>query len=67
MMRESSRAGSGAGGCISGAVTAALLYFCINFPMGLAQRLSYARQKGWMHNLCQAAASVASELTPRSV
>jgi O-antigen/teichoic acid export membrane protein len=43
-----------------GAVRAVLLFFCLNFPLGLAQRLSYARQKGWMHNLTQAAAGVAS-------
>lgn len=43
-----------------GAVRAVLLFFCVNFPLGLAQRLSYARQKGWMHNLTQAAAGVAS-------
>jgi hypothetical protein len=43
-----------------GAVRIVLLFFCINFPLGLAQRLSYARQKGWMHNLTQAAAGVAS-------
>jgi O-antigen/teichoic acid export membrane protein len=43
-----------------GAVKAVLLFFCVNFPLGLAQRLSYARQKGWMHNISQAAAGVAS-------
>jgi O-antigen/teichoic acid export membrane protein len=43
-----------------GAVRIVLLFFCLNFPLGLAQRLSYARQKGWMHNLCQAGAGVAS-------
>jgi O-antigen/teichoic acid export membrane protein len=43
-----------------GAVRMVLLFFCINFPLGLAQRLSYARQKGWMHNMCQAGAGVAS-------
>jgi O-antigen/teichoic acid export membrane protein len=43
-----------------GAVTAVLLFFCLNFPLGLAQRLSYARQKGWMHNFAQAASGVAS-------
>jgi O-antigen/teichoic acid export membrane protein len=42
------------------AVRTVLLFFCINFPLGLAQRLSYARQKGWMHNLAQAAAGIAS-------
>ncbi len=43
-----------------GAVRTVLLFFCVNFPLGLAQRLSYARQMGWMHNLCQAASGVAS-------
>jgi O-antigen/teichoic acid export membrane protein len=43
-----------------GAVRVVLLFFCINFPLGLAQRLSYARQQGWMHNLCQAATGVAA-------
>jgi O-antigen/teichoic acid export membrane protein len=42
------------------AVRVVLLFFCLNFPLGLAQRLSYARQQGWMHNLSQAAAGVAS-------
>ena len=42
------------------AVRVVLLFFCLNFPLGLAQRLSYARQKGWMHNLSQACAGVAS-------
>jgi O-antigen/teichoic acid export membrane protein len=42
------------------AVRVVLLFFCINFPLGLAQRLSYARQMGWMHNLTQALAGVAS-------
>jgi O-antigen/teichoic acid export membrane protein len=43
-----------------GAVRVVLLFFCVNFPLGLAQRLSYARQKGWMHNVTQAAAGVTS-------
>ncbi len=43
-----------------GAVRIVLLFFCANFPLGLAQRLSYARQMGWMHNISQAAAGVAS-------
>ena len=43
-----------------GAVRTVLLFFCVNFPLGLAQRLSYARQRGWMHNVCQAASGVAS-------
>ena len=43
-----------------GAVQAVLVIFCLNFPLGLAQRLAYSRQKGWMHNLAQAAAGVVS-------
>jgi O-antigen/teichoic acid export membrane protein len=34
--------------------------FCAGFPFGLAQRLAYARQEGWMHNIAQAAGSVGS-------
>ncbi len=37
-----------------GAVEVALLLFCANFPLGLAQRLAYSRQQGWMHNISQA-------------
>lgn len=37
------------------AVTATLLLCCGNLPLGLAQRLAYARQEGWKHNLAQAA------------
>jgi O-antigen/teichoic acid export membrane protein len=36
------------------AVMIALLIFCANFPLGLAQRLAYSRQQGWMHNIAQA-------------
>ncbi len=44
------------------AVRVMLVIFCISFPLGLAQRLAYSRQKGWMHNLAQAAAGVVSLL-----
>lgn len=37
------------------AITATLFLFCANFPLGLAQRLTYSRQEGWMHNIAQAA------------
>jgi O-antigen/teichoic acid export membrane protein len=40
------------------AVTVMLCLFCLNFPLGLAQRLAYSRQQGWMHNLAQGAAAV---------
>ncbi|HVU36587.1 MAG TPA: lipopolysaccharide biosynthesis protein [Opitutaceae bacterium] len=40
------------------AVIAAGFLFCVNFPLGLAQRLAYARQRGWMHNVAQAVGSV---------
>jgi len=36
------------------AIMVTLLLFCVNFPLGLAQRLAYARQQGWMHNIAQA-------------
>jgi|HubBroStandDraft_2_1064218.scaffolds.fasta_scaffold29197_2 O-antigen/teichoic acid export membrane protein len=36
------------------AILISLLLFCANFPLGLAQRLAYSRQKGWMHNITQA-------------
>jgi len=36
------------------AITVTLLLFCVNFPLGLAQRLAYSRQRGWMHNIAQA-------------
>jgi O-antigen/teichoic acid export membrane protein len=42
------------------AVGVTLALFCLNFPFGLAQRLAYSRQKGWMHNLVLAVASVGS-------
>ncbi|HVU16672.1 MAG TPA: oligosaccharide flippase family protein [Candidatus Didemnitutus sp.] len=32
--------------------------FCANFPFGLAQRLAFARQEGWLYNVAQALASV---------
>ncbi|MDE3084505.1 MAG: hypothetical protein KGJ37_04690 [Verrucomicrobiota bacterium] len=35
------------------AVLVTLLLFCVNFPLGLAQRLAYSRQQGWMHNVAQ--------------
>lgn len=34
--------------------------FCAGFPFGLAQRLAFARQEGWMHNIAQAGGSLAS-------
>ncbi len=48
---------------VSSARTAALvaaLSFCAGFPLGLAQRLAYARQQGWACNLAQAGGSVVS-------
>ncbi len=36
------------------AIMVTLLLFCVNFPLGLAQRLAYSRQQGWMHNIAQA-------------
>lgn len=36
------------------------LSFCAGFPLGLGQRLAYARQKGWACNLAQAGGSVFS-------
>jgi O-antigen/teichoic acid export membrane protein len=36
------------------AILVTLLLFCANFPLGLAQRLAYSRQQGWMHNIAQA-------------
>jgi O-antigen/teichoic acid export membrane protein len=36
------------------AIMITLLLFCANFPLGLAQRLAYSRQEGWMHNIAQA-------------
>lgn len=43
-----------------GAVAVTLFLFCLNFPFGLAQRLAYSRQQGWMHNLVLALGSVGS-------
>jgi O-antigen/teichoic acid export membrane protein len=40
------------------AVAATLALFCLNFPLGLAQRLSQSRQQGWRHNIVLAAGSV---------
>ena len=40
------------------AVAATLALFCLNFPLGLAQRLAQSRQQGWLHNLVLAAGSV---------
>lgn len=40
------------------AVAVTLFLFCLNFPLGLAQRLAYSRQQGWMHNAAQAAGGV---------
>jgi O-antigen/teichoic acid export membrane protein len=34
--------------------------FCANFPFGLAQRLAFARQEGWMYNVAQAGGNVLS-------
>jgi O-antigen/teichoic acid export membrane protein len=45
----------------SAATTAALitaLSFCAGFPLGLAQRVAYARQRGWACNLAQAGGSL---------
>ena len=36
------------------AIMVTLLLFCANFPLGLAQRLAYSRQQGWMHNIALA-------------
>lgn len=36
----------------------AALSFCLGFPLGLAQRLAYARQQGWACNLAQAGGSL---------
>ena len=43
---------------LSALITA--LSFCVGFPLGLAQRLAYARQKGWACNLSQAGGSLLS-------
>ncbi len=36
------------------AIAITLTLFCANIPLGLAQRLAYSRQLGWMHNIAQA-------------
>jgi O-antigen/teichoic acid export membrane protein len=41
-----------------GAVAVTLGIFCVNFPLGLAQRLALSRQLGWRHNLVLAVASM---------
>jgi O-antigen/teichoic acid export membrane protein len=48
---------------IAAAPTAALLTMlslCAGFPLGLAQRVAYARQQGWACNLAQAIGSILS-------
>ncbi len=40
------------------AMAAVVATFCLNFPLGLAQRLAYGLQKGWMHNVSQALSNV---------
>jgi O-antigen/teichoic acid export membrane protein len=42
------------------AVMITFLIFCANFPLGLAQRLAYSRQQGWMHNIAQAVGGAGS-------
>ncbi|HTB79461.1 MAG TPA: lipopolysaccharide biosynthesis protein [Opitutaceae bacterium] len=42
------------------AILITLLLFCVNFPLGLAQRLAYSRQRGWMHNIAQALGGLGS-------
>jgi O-antigen/teichoic acid export membrane protein/glycosyltransferase involved in cell wall biosynthesis len=41
-----------------GAVVAMLVWFCLNLPLGLAQRLAYGLQKGWTHNVSQAVGNI---------
>ncbi|MEO0055957.1 MAG: hypothetical protein RLZZ50_1904 [Verrucomicrobiota bacterium] len=51
---------------IAAAPTAAFiaaLSFCAGFPLGLAQRLAYARQQGWACNLAQAGGSLVALAT----
>lgn len=36
--------------------------YCLNFPCGLAQRLAYSLQWGWMHNVAQACGAVGALL-----
>ncbi len=43
-----------------GAAVAVGLIFCAGFPIGLAQRLAFARQEGWTYNVTQAGGSVLS-------
>lgn len=43
-----------------GAALAVLLPFCATIPLGMAQRLAFARQEGWMFNLAQGVGSVLS-------
>lgn len=42
----------------SAAVAVTLVLCCLNFPLGLAQRLAHSRQQGWQHNLVLAFGSV---------
>ncbi|MEJ1973909.1 MAG: lipopolysaccharide biosynthesis protein [Lacunisphaera sp.] len=42
------------------AALALCLVFCAGFPLGLAQRLAFARHEGWMFNVTQAISSVAA-------
>lgn len=44
------------------AVLATLLLCCANLPLGLAQRLAYARQQGWAYNTAQAAGAIGALL-----
>lgn len=44
----------------SAALAVTLGLFCAGFPLGLAQRLAYSRQAGWMHNIVLALGSVGS-------
>jgi len=43
-----------------GAALAVCWFFCAGLPFGLAQRLAFAQQEGWMHNAAQAVGSVVS-------
>jgi len=42
-----------------GAALALTWVFCAGFPLGLAQRLAFARHEGWMFNVAQAVGSMA--------
>lgn len=44
----------------SAALAVTLGLFCLGFPLGLAQRLAYSRQVGWMHNIVLALGSAGS-------